>query len=516
MVVMLSKYIRRFIPLFLVLFFFALLFKLYEARIFNIAFADENTNFITGKWIAEGKIFYKDFFFNHQPIPSLISAAVQGFFDPNSIFLLVKRHREFLFFYSLAWIVFLTLRFGKLAVVIGTAVESTKFIFLGNVFLAEGLVVYPLIYLFWSAYRSCDKRIRIIRAELFLICTTFVYIFLNLLPLLPFLAVNYIAIALNKNSDRRFFIFSLALILLLAFAVLGLFVSWKGFFEQAFIVNLLEVAPDEASKGFGSAVFNTLLLPFRILFIQNSSINLLLKSISVAYICSLIMILKLRKYRLLFFSLIGVALINLRPIEFGIFSSGHRFLPFYSILITATVLNLASVIGQKRLSIEGRFSYFLLITVAVMVVRIAFSEFSGKVDQYSNWYKNYSVDFDYGETIKILSADDDKLMVAPQNDLIYWQSGLEPNSFYFFNLDFMFESKMLANDVYLRWRQNQPDFIYFEDNKKAFEFFDNLSGYQNVLQNGKPSRLYISQDKLVQIDNGLWEPAGRLGFTKPN
>src|SRR3989344_4430053 len=121
----------KFFYFILIIIFFLTLIKPTESHIFNIALRDEEDNFTTGKWILEGKKIYQDFFLQHQPLPTLMSAIVQKTTNPNSIFLLVKRHREFIFLYSFLFGALLTLRFGYLGLLITIAAELLKTALLG-------------------------------------------------------------------------------------------------------------------------------------------------------------------------------------------------------------------------------------------------------------------------------------------------------------------------------------------------------------------------------------------------
>src|SRR3989344_1765887 len=80
----------------------------YENKVFYIHFVDEEDNLVLGKYLTRGEKLYSDLFSHHQPLAYIISAGIQKTTDPNSIALLIKRHREFLIVWSAIWLLLLT------------------------------------------------------------------------------------------------------------------------------------------------------------------------------------------------------------------------------------------------------------------------------------------------------------------------------------------------------------------------------------------------------------------------
>src|SRR5258708_38435404 len=119
----------------------------YRYHIFNHHFVDEEDNLVLGYYLTSGEKLYQDVFSHHQPFAYILSTAIQKKTQPTSVFLLIKRHREFMIFWSLIWGIFLLIRFRTLFIPILLIYELAKIYLFGNLFLADGLVVYPLLYL---------------------------------------------------------------------------------------------------------------------------------------------------------------------------------------------------------------------------------------------------------------------------------------------------------------------------------------------------------------------------------
>lgn len=68
------------------------IFLAYQNKAFSIRFVDEEQNFVLGNFVAKKEKLYSDLFANHQPVTFILSGTINSLTDPNSIYLLVKRH----------------------------------------------------------------------------------------------------------------------------------------------------------------------------------------------------------------------------------------------------------------------------------------------------------------------------------------------------------------------------------------------------------------------------------------
>ena len=160
--VVVGKLIKSNLPVIILLFllipFYAILYKLYIPRITAFGCFDDCFNYVAGYFIANGKHIYSDFFFNHQPIPAIISYFVQTATHPINIFELILRHRQFLLLFGFLFNALLIVRFRYIAIPFILTFELSKFYVFGDRFLAEGLIVYPLVYLFGIVLLKLSKQ----------------------------------------------------------------------------------------------------------------------------------------------------------------------------------------------------------------------------------------------------------------------------------------------------------------------------------------------------------------------
>src|SRR3989344_1861502 len=135
------------ILLFLLIPLYVILYKIYIPRVNAFGCFDDCFNYLGGYFIANGKHIYSNFFFNHQPIPAFLSYIIQTVTHPINIFDLVLRHRQALMLFGLLFNALLIIRFRLPAFLFVIIFELSKFYVFGDRFLAEGIIVYPIVYL---------------------------------------------------------------------------------------------------------------------------------------------------------------------------------------------------------------------------------------------------------------------------------------------------------------------------------------------------------------------------------
>src|SRR3989344_780100 len=139
--------VKKAFLLFLLLPLWVFLRGIYRDRIGAFGCFDDCFNYMAGHFLLAGKRLYTDIFFNHQPLPAYISAIIQWVSKPEGIYLLIHQHRMFLVYFSIFMNVLLVLRFGLVVFGFSVLYETTKGYVFGERFLAEALIVYPLVYL---------------------------------------------------------------------------------------------------------------------------------------------------------------------------------------------------------------------------------------------------------------------------------------------------------------------------------------------------------------------------------
>ncbi len=488
-----------------------------QRNVFNFPLRDEEDNLITGTWVLQGKKLYSDIFFQRQPMATVLSGAIQQFTKPNTSYLLIKRHREFILFYSFIWVVILTLRFGIKGFSVGIILELIKFSLLGNLYHAEALVVYPSIYIVGVVYDLYKTK----KASAFDVGTippAAFFILFSRETLAPFIVLIFAITFLKLKKSRIKLLLSSLIISLIFFLFLfAPFVSYIDFFKNTLVVNVLDFLPSEATYSWQYGLISTFFLPFKILFEPNEGFYIIAKLFSLLYIISLLAFIKLKKtvYLLLGFFLLST--LNFRPADFGTFSEGRRFLPWFSVLVWIVILNMQIlIINTKKILTKVAISLSLFIFFMVLILPYGIKEFSLHPDTFSMWYINYSPYFDYGETIRLLSEKDNTMLAMPQEPLIYWQSQLFSSSPYFFTLGYMYQRPRVFKSVKEKLETSPPDFLYIEGSEDLKNSIGHILGqYAVVSKNDKPSKLLINKNKLLKISQEKWEKVERYGFNKP-
>lgn len=498
--------------------FFLLILKPVQRNAFNFPLRDEEDNIVTGTWVFHGKKLYSNIFFQRQPLPTILSGAIQEATKPNTIYLLIKRHREFILFYSFFWIILLTLRFGSKGLLVGITLEFTKFTLLGNLYHAESLVVYPIVFVIGLIY-ELNKNKKTSFWDIYFFPVLLLFILFSRETLIPFVILSFVLVYVRLElKKRKVFIFSVAITFILYMLLFFPFVSFPAFFKTTIPVNFFDFIPSEVHYSWHYVLISIFFLPFKLLLYPNSNFYLIIKLFSILYFISLIYFYKHRQYKNLFISFFLLATLNFRPAEFGTFSDGRRFLPWFAGFVGIITLNHEIIFTSLKNTYKKAFAA-LLVTSAFLflIVPYGLHELSIKPDPYTMWYINYSTYFDYGETIKLLSNNDDTLLAVPQQPLIYWQSQLPTSSPYFFTLRYMYERPRIFEQVKDKLRSNPPDFFYIEGSETFKEGIkDILENYVVVPKGNDQSKLLVNKNKLQEISDEKWSEVARLGFSKPN
>lgn len=113
---------------------FLFLLRGYEDKIYSISFVDEEDNIAIGKYLLKGEKLYSEIYTNHQPTAYILSSLVQFVSRPPNILMVIKRHREFVIFWSFAWSAYLLWTFGFYTLFFIIPYELTKFLLFGNLF----------------------------------------------------------------------------------------------------------------------------------------------------------------------------------------------------------------------------------------------------------------------------------------------------------------------------------------------------------------------------------------------
>lgn len=478
--------IRKF--LLILLSFFTLIFisNFYENKVSYIHFVDEEENMVSGKYLLGGEKLYSSIFATHQPVSYILSAGIQKITNPTSIFLLIKRHREFIIAWAIIWSTFLIWRLGLWVTPAVLGFEISKIFLLGNMFLPESLVVYPVLYLAGLSIRK-DK---IKKVEYLFLGLTFGVVFFLLSPLWPFLLALLIIFFLNRKGV----LFPNALVFVIGFIAILFaitpFVSWSGYLRDVFEFNTKYYIP------VNSAQLSFFTLPisffsFLVVFsdtIEKTRILYIIRGISVFFTLGIGILLFKKMWKEALGVIVILGLANLRYFSPGLdYYRGFHLLPWLAVLFFLTAY------VYRLLSIKFNFKYLILVmgmSLIVICVYFAGGELFKKRDILNDYYVSYSPIVDAGSVVSILKKPGDTLFVGNDASLIYWQADINKFSRYIFYYSFMSNAPFILKDLDGLFERSKPTFLYCKcrDNNLTQKY---IKEYTLILKDKREIDLYI-------------------------
>ncbi|MDP2638496.1 MAG: hypothetical protein Q8P26_05550 [Candidatus Levybacteria bacterium] len=497
---------------------YSILYKIYSKRVNAFGCFDDCFNIVAGYFMLQGKHLYSEIYFNHQPLAAYISYLIQLFGHPSNIYELILQHRQFLISFNLIMSFILILRFNLIGILFVLIYEFSKFYVLGDRFLPEAILIYPLIYLLGLVlYKFQNKSIYNFDYALSAIFAWFV-IFLRE-PQALFALAAYLLILIGKPIKAK--IISLFIFIILSITLFQ-FINFADYFSNVIILNLNATVKNEVANNnfFGVGFLKSFLYPFYIFIADKWNLfRFLLISLSIVFTASLIIFAKTSKKILAvatIFFLLG--LLNLRPVTPGvIFYEAFHILPWYAAFIFATLsLHKEAFLIHKKI---GIFLSILFMSFFAYFIFSPSSFINDKVNMQEEFLNNYGNYLQIGEVVNILSSPEDTLFLDGADDLIYWQAKLISSykySIYYRNL-YLDKYPKAREEMFIK---NPPDFYYdfCSKNKEYFSSIpnNNIHDYQQLYSAGKPTCLYVKKSKLPEIKPVQWEKAKEFIFSLPN
>jgi hypothetical protein len=496
-----NKFVKyAFVFLFLLAFYF-LLYKIYIPRIAAFGCFDDCFNIAAGYFINEGKLLYKEIFFNHQMLPAYISAFIQNVFNPINIFELVLRHRQLLLLFSFVFNLFLILRFGKRIIPFVVLFELTKFYVFGDRFLAENFVVYPLIYGLNLVWEKFSKKVIYNFDYMLMGVSTWFIVFMRE-PFIP-LALFIFALVLFKKKDLKIKLISLIIFLTLS-AMTILKFPLSDYIFNVFTIN---------RETFGGELnflrlFESFLYPVYILTSpENNIFKILLSVLSIVFTSLVFILLRKKKVKLILLVLLILGLANIRSVVPGrIFYDAFHMVPWYGLFLSSIFILL--------FEFKRYLKTFLLIVILAFLFFIPNSFLLEKSDPHRELIVNYGNLIEAGNVIRAISEDSDTLFVDGFDELIYWDTKLLSPYKYTWYTSLMPNYK-IYKDARIEMFQTTPPDIYFGSCKQSLsrvlpEY--TLSLYQRLHKEGLPTCVYLTKEKIKEVSHEQWEKVKILGY----
>lgn len=509
-----KKYlIASFLACILLAFYF-FLYKIYMPRVNAFGCFDDCFNFMGGYFLLHNKHLFSEIFYNHAPGMAYLSAAIQAVTHPQNLYDLVLKHRQFVFFFGLSMNMLLLLRFGYKVLGFTTVFELTKFLVFGDRFLAEGIIVYPLVYLAGLGWKKLQGN------AFFYFDWTLsgLFIWFVLWTREPFvlLTLFLFGVILWGRKEVGEKILSAGIVIVLSVATLLYHNIAELYFNVISINSVASVSLGDQSNIFMS-LLHIFLYPFFVL-IQGNTTFLRSIEISVAVIfivCSMGAIVN-KKWQFLLYSLLVLGLANLRftPPGMEYYAAFHQIV-WYGLFLFLTIFTV-TLLPKKWMRIFGQAS-FIAIVISILLSPQSF--WKNSAHPYEEFITNYGKELQVGEIVQTLSQPKDTLFLDGFDDIIYWVSKRYSSYQYSWYTSLMPRFSKYTTARTTMFTHNPPDFYYGSCLKVQLPQQTLTSSqqalYVRLLDNGRPSCLWVKKTKIPSITPQQWNKAREGYYTLP-
>lgn len=480
----------------------------YQTSAFSFHFVDEEDNLVLGKYLLQGETLYRDVFSHHQPLAYIMSAGVQKLTSPNSIYLLIKKHREVIILWAVVWSALLVARFGWPMLLTVAIVEPIKIFLLGHLFLSESLVIYPFIYLLGWFFLSVGPPKKT-EAILLGFCLTLTLLLLS--PLWPVIFFLLGTFFWQKKLTVKNWSF-LSLGTLLPVVVVLFFINLASYFHDAFYINFKYYIPMSGQAPLVETLFSSFLAPITAIFSwEDRSASLqVTQLVSVVLILNWAIMLRKKMWKVAALMFLTLGLINLRYVEAGQQSySGFHLLPWFASLVTMAVITVFIVWQNFQSRWWRLLTVILLMVTLIVTIQEAQGSLFVKRDKDKDFYINYSRQTDFGQAVKIMKSPEEKLMVVPDEWLIYWQADIGHASKMVNYYAWMSKVSEIRDPLYQIFTQNPPTYLYCDCKWGYFGLEEYFPKYTKLIKDGQETNLMVLKDKLPTLTQ---DQKDRLSF----
>jgi len=482
---------------------------------------DDCFNFGAGDFIRQGKHLYSQIFFNHQPLAAYMSAFVQFVVHPQSLFELVKYHRIVALVFADICATFLIFRFGFPLFVSLTIFELTKFYIFGDRFLAEGMIVYPMIYLCLLVVQAVRKNtVYVWEYILAAICSWFIFWMRE--PFMPWsvIAFGILFVLQVRNIKKRKPLWIGLGIFLLFHIVTVLLLPMKEYVFNVIVTNLQhEVAVQPWTPG---TVLQIIFYPVFVLFGGFSNQFQTVLWIASGLFCLMVIyeLLWKKRFGLVFVLAILLAAANLRVVPVGsLYYDAFHMIPWYGMFLCITATGVMDMWRDKKTKIFP----LLFISIAGFVIGYTIvapkSYMRESIDtqtEFNNGYGNY---FAKGEVIRLLAVPGDTMFVEMWEDPIYFVASLPSAYKYSWYTSIMPKFEIYQNARNEMFALYPPTFYAGackkDDIESTFLSEKDKEQYVQLLNSGSPSCIYVRKSVVQRLTDDVSARIKIYGYSFP-
>lgn len=495
-----------------------LLYKIYMPRVNAFGCFDDCNNFMGGYFLLHGKKLFSEIFFNHNPGMAYISAFIQAMTHPQNLYELVLRHRQFVLGFAVCMDVLLFLRFGWIALPFVLLFEFSKFYLFGDRFLAEGIVVYPILYLTGLGWDRLGRKNLALFDYILAAVFTWLVVFTRE-PYVPLALFLFGFILWNKKFGKQHIV-SLVLFVGLSIATV-IYHNIPEFIFNVYTTNVgTTFAGENQTTGiFGIGIWKAFLYPLLLLFGGTwGYFRFVEVGVDILFLLGVGFLLVCRQWRKALFLVFLLGLANLRYVTPGdAFFGAFHLLIWYGLLIFITSL-LIEELWRKN----GRMGIILFGGVLIVFASLFVSKDSfirQRANPQVEFITNYGDVMGVGNVIKDLSTPHDTLFLDGSDDIIYWVADRYSNYKYSWYTSLMPYFPKYTKARLTMFKNNPPDFYYGTcPGQKDPNYLMPLSlqdKYTRLLKNNKPSCLWVKDSKISSVTSSQWQAASQYFYTLP-
>jgi hypothetical protein len=464
--------------------------------------------------MLQGKVLFKEIFFNHQMLMPYISYGLQIVLSPTTMYQYVLYHRLFVILFSLALGLIIVYRFSYIGFFFVVLYELTKYYCFGNLFLAESLIVYPLVYLFGISWMKLRNQ-KVFQIDFILSGIFGCFILFLREPFIP-VTLLLVGVILWKKNNNKIQV-SVLLGMLVTAIVLIYTVPIKEYFYQITTVNFQTVASYEARVNnlLGGGLVKSFLYPVDI-FLEgkHTYFRMILIIIDVVFFISIFLYLYLYKkilHVVYIFFVLGLCAI--RFVMPGTqFYEAYRLLPWYGIFLMATWVLIDAV--TRRISKNSiRYSVTGLLGIGlIMITMLPQSFIWEKIERDREFSRNYGQYTGPAVLMNYLAEKDDSLFVEGWDSMIYLEAKIPAAYPYVYYYPIMNSIPTYVNLKDSLFMHAPPSFYYIcYDKANKPELV--RKNYIRLQYNGSNTCIHISKEKVKEISPEKINIIKQQGYT---
>lgn len=480
---------------------------------------DDCFNFGAGYFLLQGKQLYSQIFFNHQPFMAYVSACVQFLSHPQTLFELVKYHRIVGACIAGIFGIGLIIRFGSPLFFALLVFESTKFYLFGDRFLAESIIVYPMIYMTLILWNGMTRKsVKGPDLVLSAVCSWFVFWMRE--PFAPWSIAMFLAIVFLTRQKPAWKRTGMACWILLHILVVC-FLPIREYIYNVVTVNSLY------ELGVQSWDWKTIsqILFYPVWLIIKGPAGSILQPILFTVSCFFVLgfcneIRQKHKNTALGVVVVLLALANLRVTKVGaVFYEAFHMVPWYGLIISMMSVWLFDLSVDKKTRVIGWMLFAIIAAGNVYSFFLPTSYWREHVETATEFNNNYATYFVKGDLIKKLAKPGDTMFVEMWEDPIYITAGVPTAYTYSWYTSVMpyVEKYRIAREF--MFTTHPPTFYAGACRPGEFDSFaldaKTKGKYVQILSSGKPTCVYMIQSDIDRISATQQEFLKKNNYSLP-